>query len=99
MHGLLSLRNAGPLNSSTLGSSFSLREKVRMRVSLCVGEQSGPHSQPLLKNAHPVAEEDAFDLVVGEAAFDQPAGQGTALGVIREFGDEMGVLEFLLKRG
>src|SRR2546423_694302 len=54
--------------------------------------------EPLLENPHPISEQDAFDVVVVEAAFDQAPGQIAAVRMFRELGDEMGVGEFLLKR-
>src|ERR1700736_4314198 len=61
--------------------------------------ESALASQPLLENPHPVPKKDCLDRAIGEAALDQAAGQGAAVRMFRQLGNEMRVREFILKRG
>src|SRR4051794_11700135 len=83
------------MTKNAYSGSFGIRASSFLRHS-SFGNSS--FSEPFFKHPQPVSEQNAFDLVVFESAFDQPPGQGPGLRVTRKLRNEVRVRESLLKR-
>src|SRR6266487_2246877 len=53
--------------------------------------------QQLLKNPHPISEENFFDFCVVESAFDQLGRQISSLAMMQKIGNEVHVRKLLMK--
>src|SRR3954453_20357708 len=82
------------MTKNAYSGSLGIRGSSFLRHSSFVNSS---FSEPFFKYPQPVSEQNAFDLVVFESAFDQPPGQGPGLGVAGELRDEVGVRESFLK--